>query len=109
VGVPVLTCLGQTFAGRVAASLLTAIDLPELIASTLEAYEAHARSLAKDGAELARLKAKLVRNRGNSALFDTARITRDLEAVYREMWERQQRGEPPQSFAVVARATPVPP
>jgi protein O-GlcNAc transferase len=108
VGVPVLTCIGQTFAGRVAASLLTAIGLPELIATSLEDYEAHARSLAKDSAELARLKAKLVRNRGTSALFDTARITRDLEAAYREMWERQQRGEPPASFAV-ARAMPVPP
>jgi predicted O-linked N-acetylglucosamine transferase (SPINDLY family) len=109
VGVPVLTCIGQTFAGRVAASLLTAVGLPELIATSLEDYEAHARNLARDGAELARLKTKLVRNRATSALFDTARITRDLEAVYREMWERQQRGEPPQSFDVVARATPVPP
>ena len=106
VGVPVLTCIGQTFAGRVAASLLTAIGMPELIATSLQAYEAHARSLASDGGELARLKAKLARNSDTSALFDTARITRDLEAAYHEMWERQQRGEPPASFAVGARAMP---
>jgi predicted O-linked N-acetylglucosamine transferase (SPINDLY family) len=105
----VLTCIGQTFAGRVAASLLTAIGLPELITTSLEHYQASARNLAKDGPELARLKAKLARNRDTLALFDTARITRDLEAAYREMWERQQRGEPPTSFAVVARAMPDPP
>ncbi|HYK78678.1 MAG TPA: tetratricopeptide repeat protein, partial [Micropepsaceae bacterium] len=107
VGVPVLTCIGHTFAGRVAASLLTAIDLPELITTSLEQYEALARNLAKDGPELTRLKAKLVRNRDTSTLFDTARITRELEAAYREMWERQQRGEPHASFAVAAHAAPV--
>jgi protein O-GlcNAc transferase len=82
--------------------------LPELITTSLEDYEARARSLAKDDPELTRLKAKLLRNRDISALFDTARITRNLEAAYHEMWERQQRGEPPASFAV-APATPVPP
>jgi predicted O-linked N-acetylglucosamine transferase (SPINDLY family) len=106
VGVPVLTCIGQTFAGRVAASLLTAIGLPELITSSLEHYEAFARNLAQNGAELARLKAKLAGKRGTSALFDTARITRDLEEAYCEMWQRQQRGEPPASFAVAGRETP---
>jgi predicted O-linked N-acetylglucosamine transferase (SPINDLY family) len=109
VGVPVLTCRGQTFAGRVAASLLTAIGLPELITSSLEDYEARACSLAKDGPALARLKAKLVKNRDISPLFDTARITRNLEAAYREMWEKQQREEPPASFAVEAGAAPLPP
>ncbi len=107
VGVPVLTCIGHTFAGRVAASLLTAIGLPELITSSLEHYEALACNLAKDRPELTRLKAKLVKNRDTSTLFDTARITRELEAAYREMWERQQRGEPQASFAVAPRATPV--
>ncbi len=107
VGVPVLTCIGHTFAGRVAASLLTAIGLPELITSSLEHYEALACNLAKDRPELTRLKAKLVKNRDKSTLFDTARITRELEAAYREMWERQQRGEPQASFAVAPRATHV--
>jgi hypothetical protein len=53
------------------------------------------------------LKAKLVRNRDTHSLFDTARITRELEAAYREMWERQQRGEPHASFSVAPLATPV--
>jgi predicted O-linked N-acetylglucosamine transferase (SPINDLY family) len=107
VGVPVLTCIGHTFAGRVAASLLTAIGLPELITSSLEHYEALARNLAKDGPELTRLKTRLVQNRDTSTLFDTARIARELEAAYREMWERQQRGEPHASFAIAPRASPV--
>jgi protein O-GlcNAc transferase len=107
--VPILSCIGQTFAGRVAASLLTAIALPELIASSLDQYEALAGNLAKDGPELKRLKDKLARNRQTSALFDTVRITRHLEAAYQTMWERQQRGEPPASFAVGTRAAPAPP
>ena len=106
VGVPVLTCIGQTFAGRVAASLLTAMGLPELITTSLEDYQTRAHSLAKDNAELARLKTKLVKNRDIPALFDTARITRDLEAAYREMWERQQRGEAPRSFTVERAMVP---
>ena len=109
VGVPILTCIGQTFAGRVAASLLTAVDLPELITASLEDYEACARDLAKDGAALARLKVKLARNRDTSSLFDTAAITRNLEAAYRAMWQRQQRGEPPASFAVASRSAPARP
>jgi predicted O-linked N-acetylglucosamine transferase (SPINDLY family) len=108
VGVPVLTRIGRTFAGRVAASLLTAIGLPELITSSLEDYEARACGLARDAPALARLKAKLARNRDASPLFDTARITRNLEAAYRRMWERQQRGEPPASFTIEAGATPLP-
>jgi predicted O-linked N-acetylglucosamine transferase (SPINDLY family) len=109
-GVPVLTCIGHTFAGRVAASLLTAIGVPELITSSLKDYEARADSLAKDRPALTRLKAKLVKNRGTSSLFDTARITHNLETAYREMWERQQREEPPASFAVEAgAAVPLPP
>jgi predicted O-linked N-acetylglucosamine transferase (SPINDLY family) len=109
VGVPVLTCIGQTFAGRVATSLLNAMGLPELITTCLEDYEACARNLAEDGPTLARLRAKLARNRGASSLFDTARITRNLEAAYREMWQRQQRGEPPASFAVASRGPPAHP
>ena len=104
VGVPILTCVGQTFAGRVAASLLNAMGLPELITTCLEDYEARARNLAENGPALARLRAKLARNRDASSLFDTARITRNLEAAYREMWQRQQRDERPASFAVASHS-----
>jgi predicted O-linked N-acetylglucosamine transferase (SPINDLY family) len=80
--------------------------LPELIAPSLEAYERRAHELAQDAAALGAIKAKLARNRSAYPLFDTARITHNLEAAYVQMWERQQRSEPPQSFAVRARSAP---
>ena len=85
-----MTCLGETFAGRVAASLLNAIDLPELITTTTEAYEALAIALATNPDQLAAIKQKLAVNRLTTALFDTELFTRDLEAIYIEMVERYQ-------------------
>ena len=73
---------------------------PELIAPSLEDYEALALKLAREPELLAAIKAKLMRNRTTYPLFDTERFTRHMEAAYRTMWERAQRGEPPQSFAV---------
>jgi len=99
-GLPVVTCLGETFAGRVAASLLKAVGLPELITTSLEAYEALALRLARETEFLASIKTKLARNRDTHPLFDTARFTRHIEAAYTTMWERYQRGERPESFAV---------
>ena len=96
-GLPVLTCMGNTFAGRVAASLLQAIGLPELVTSSLAEYEEFALALARDPERLAAIKAKLMRNRQTEPLFDTARYTRDLESAYNTMWKRTQRGEPPES------------
>jgi protein O-GlcNAc transferase len=101
-GLPVLTCMGNTFAGRVAASLLHAIGLPGLVTSSLAEYEEVALALAHDPDRLAAIKAKLIRNQGTEPLFDTARYTRDLEAAYRAMWERQQAGLPPSTFAVAS-------
>ncbi len=99
-GLPVLTCLGETFAGRVAASLLKALGLPELITTSLEDYEALALKLAREPSRLASIKAKLARNHSTHALFDTARFTRHIEAAYTTMWQRQQSGAAPQAFAV---------
>jgi protein O-GlcNAc transferase len=99
-GVPVLTCLGSTFAGRVAASLLNAVGLPELVTTSLADYEALALQIASDPALCGALKQKLGRNRQVFPLFDTARFTRHIEAAYTTMWQRYQAGEPPQSFAV---------
>jgi protein O-GlcNAc transferase len=99
-GLPVVTCLGETFAGRVAASLLKAVGVPELVTTSLEDYEALALKLAREPTLLASIKAKLARNRDTYPLFDTARFTRHIEAAYTRMWERQQRGEPPETFAV---------
>ena len=99
-GLPVLTVPGPTFAGRVAASIVSAAGLSELVASSLEAYEAMAVELVRNPEKLARLKDKLVRDRRSVPLFDTARFTRHLEAAFTTMWQRYQRREPPMPFAV---------
>jgi predicted O-linked N-acetylglucosamine transferase (SPINDLY family) len=99
-GVPLITCSGATFAGRVAGSLLTAVGLPELITHSLDDYEALALKLARDPALLAALRQKLACHRETYPLFNTERFARHIEAAYIEMWKRCQRGEPPQSFAV---------
>ena len=94
-GVPVLTCMGEMFPARVAASLLQAVGLPELITHSLEAYEERAVRLATRPAELAELRAKLAENRLRTPLFDTERFARHLERAYELMWERHVRGLPP--------------
>jgi protein O-GlcNAc transferase len=86
-GLPVLTCAGETFAGRVAGSLLQAIGLQELITTSLEEYEAKALWLAQHPEEIHALKAKLAANRDTMPLFDTERYTRNLEAAYERMWQ----------------------
>jgi protein O-GlcNAc transferase len=99
-GVPVVACLGGTFPGRVAASLLRAVGLPELVTASLEQYEALALSLATDRDRLAAVRRKLAANRLTHPLFDTDRFRRHLEAAYATMWDIWQRGEPPRSFSV---------
>jgi predicted O-linked N-acetylglucosamine transferase (SPINDLY family) len=99
-GLPVLTCLGGAFSGRVAASALTAIGLPELVAGSLEEYEALAESLVRDPERLRGIKTTLARNRLTHPLFDAARYTRHLEAAFEQMWELHRRGERPRHFAV---------
>src|SRR5262249_35616052 len=99
-GLPVVTCLGTTFAGRVAGSLLKAVGLPELITNSLQDYEALALKLAREPAALASIKAKLAANRTTTPLFDTARSVRAIGRAGGARWERHQRGDPPASFAV---------
>ena len=99
-GVPVLTCTGEAFASRMAGSLLKAIGLPELITYNLEDYEALAHKLATSPTMLNDIRARLAQNRHTHALFNTDRFRRHIEAAYTTMWERYQRGEPPESFAV---------
>ncbi len=100
-GVPVLTCCGSTFAGRVAASLLSAIGLRELITQSLEDYEALALKLARDCELVAQIRTKLAHNRGKEPLFDTPRLARHLESAYRTMLERHRTGLSPEGFSVV--------
>jgi predicted O-linked N-acetylglucosamine transferase (SPINDLY family) len=99
-GLPLVTCPGETFASRVAASLLKTIGMPELVTSSPGEYEELARSLARSPEQLAAIKEKLARKREASPLFDVARFTRHLETVYATMWTRQQNGEAPATFAV---------
>ena len=106
-GVPLVTCPGATFAGRVAASALKAHGVPELIAETLSGYEEIALSIARDPKKAAALKAKIARHRDTHALFDTAGFTRHLERAYTGMWQRHQRSEPPQGFSVEPEAVGV--
>ena len=87
-GLPVLTCAQGCFAGRVAASLLRAVGLPELIAPTPEAYEEMAVALARNPEKLAALRAKLAANRATAPLFDTPRFARNIEAIYEKLAER---------------------
>jgi protein O-GlcNAc transferase len=86
-GLPVVTRKGATFAGRVAASLLQAIGLPDLVTNTAEEYEELAFRLATEKELLDSIKQRLVRNRATRSLFDTAAFTKHLEAAYRMIVE----------------------
>lgn len=99
-GLPVLTCLGETFAGRVAASLLNAVGLSELITTTSEAYEQTAIDLASHPEKLAIIKRKLAANRLVAPLFDTRLFTQHVEAAYTAMYKRHQAGLPPDHIVV---------
>ncbi len=89
-GIPVLTLMGQSFASRVAASLLNAIDLPELVTSTQEEYEALAIELAKNPQKLKAIKQRLLENRLTTPLFNTPLFAKNLETVYIKMYEKYQ-------------------
>ena len=101
-GLPLLTCQGRSFHARVAASMLHAIGLPEMVTTSLADYEKRALELARDPQQLAAIRQKLARNRDTTPLFDTAGFTRDLESVYATMWVRQQSGLPPEDFSVAS-------
>jgi predicted O-linked N-acetylglucosamine transferase (SPINDLY family) len=94
-GLPVLTGMGESFASRVAASLLNAIHLPELITQTQADYEALAIELATNPEKLSVVKEKLAANRLTAPLFDTPLFTKHIEAGYRQMYERYQADLPP--------------
>ena len=93
-GLPVLTLMGESFPSRVAASLLNAIDLPELITNSQEGYENLAIELAKNSLKLAEIKSKLANRRLTAPLFDTPLFTKNLEAAYIKMYETYYAGLP---------------
>lgn len=99
-GVPVLTPAGRELPARSAASILLAHGLPELVATSLDDYEARARHLAEDGEALAALRRRVVTKRAGSRLFCTERRVREIEVAYRMMWARHEAGLPPADFDV---------
>lgn len=99
-GLPVLTCIGNAFPGRVAASLLRSVGLPELVASSLADYEKLALTLAKTPTVLSELKRRLALNRFEFPLFNIDRSRQHVELAYTMMYERHQRGDSAQCFNV---------
>jgi predicted O-linked N-acetylglucosamine transferase (SPINDLY family) len=107
-GLPVLTCPGDAFAGRVAASLLTAVHLPQLIAPSPHRYEALAVKFAASPGRLREIRQRLGESRLTSPLFDTTSFTRHLEAAYVAMHERRLAGLPPEHIFVHGNAVKLP-
>lgn len=99
-GLPVLTCAGESFASRVAASLLMAVGLPELVTDNLADYEALALKLATEQHTLAALREQLAQNRLTTPLFDTQSFRQHIEAAYVTMWKRYENGLPAEAFDV---------
>ena len=99
-GLPVLTRQGESFCGRMAASLLRGLGLPELVTGSAHEYEETAIRLGRDPAELRGLRARLAAARDSGPVFDMRRYARHLEAAYREMVDRAKLGLPPQAIEV---------
>jgi protein O-GlcNAc transferase len=99
-GLPVLTCAGTTFPGRVAASMVVSAGLPELVTHSLDDYEALALRLATNPELLQSTRRKLADSRSICALFDGDRLRRNIEAAYATMWDIYRKGESPRSFRV---------
>lgn len=99
-GVPIVTCLGKAFAGRVGASLCHAVGLQELVARDLAEYEAIALSLARDSRRLTAIKTRLAAERMSYPLFDSRACARGIEAAFTSMWKIHQSGRAAEAFAV---------
>ena len=99
-GVPVITLIGKSFASRVAASLLNAVNMPELITNTREQYESLATDLALDTEKLRIVKSKLINNLPKTALFNCQTFTKNLELAFAKMHQRSQSGLQPDHIIV---------
>jgi len=100
VGLPVLTCLGDTFTSRVAASMLTAARVPELIANSLEDYRYQAIELVRQPAKINALRQKILDNRDTCPLYDSAGMARNLEKIFTQMHDNRLAGKPPQAIRI---------
>jgi len=99
-GLPVLTLSGETFASRVAGSLLTAVGMPELIVGSMQEYEKLALELAREPVRLAALRGGLARARDTAPLFETPGYVRNLETAYEKMWQHFLSGEGPRAIVL---------
>jgi predicted O-linked N-acetylglucosamine transferase (SPINDLY family) len=99
-GLPVLTCAGESFACRMAASLSETVGLPELFTRSLDQYEALAIEIASDPERLKMLKDRLMQKLSTTSLFDTSRFTRHLESAYKTMYERCHADLPPDDIYI---------
>jgi predicted O-linked N-acetylglucosamine transferase (SPINDLY family) len=100
VGLPVLTRIGESFTSRVASSLLNGVNLPELITTSQEEYEALAIELATNPKKYKSLKDKLINNLPEAPLYDTSLFTRHIESAYKTMYERHHEGLEPENIYV---------
>jgi protein O-GlcNAc transferase len=100
VGLPLLTCQGKSFPARVASSVLSALGMPELIARSLDEYEAKALQFAREPDTLTAVRRKLESHSDTQPMFKTDRFTSHIEAAYLQMWDIFQRGEAPRSFNI---------
>jgi predicted O-linked N-acetylglucosamine transferase (SPINDLY family) len=99
-GLPVVTKMGRGFAARVAGSLLTAMEMPELITKTEQAYEQLALDLAQSPTRLAELRQKIIAKQTTAPLFDTELYTHHLEAGYQQAYGRYLQGKDPADIIV---------
>ena len=99
-GIPVLTLIGKSFNSREAASIINALNLPELITNNSEEYEALAIELATNPEKLKIIKDKLVNNLSTAPLYNTPLFTKNLESAYTEMYERHHKGLKPDHIYV---------
>lgn len=101
--VPVITCVGSTFPGRVGQSILNAIEMPELVTYSLDEYEQLAVKLATDSITLSAIREKLRQKIQTAPLFDADRFAYHLEWAYEEMWRNHKRGDAPKKIMVPAK------
>ncbi len=99
-GLPIVTCQGQSYVARMGSSLLSAIDLPELITTNERDYEELALDLATNPKRLETIKAKLTVNKENTPVFDTERFTRNIETAYTQIYSRYFAAETPENLYI---------
>ncbi|MBT8583627.1 tetratricopeptide repeat protein [Polynucleobacter paneuropaeus] len=95
-GLPIVTYLGDTFPGRVSASLLRAIGLPELVTENIREYEELAIDLAMHPEKLRDIRSRLMKNRYTTPLFDAPLFVKNLESAYLAVHKRYLDGQPPE-------------